>query len=234
MGHHDIVASLASIALGLGLGARHAFEPDHLAALGVLAAEAPGARRTALLGAVWGIGHSAALLLVGSALAALSMRMPDRLADALELGVSSMLIALGGRAVVRAARSGRLGPAVPHAHGALGHAHSASRDHVHVGRFVLARRPLLIGMVHGLAGSGALTTLVLAGLPSSAARLWFMALFGIGSVMGMAAVSGLVGWPLACVLRRPMAARMVAAAAGVSCALIGVLWGIPSLQRFLA
>src|SRR5688500_16035630 len=129
MGYDDLAASLAAIVLGLGLGARHAFEPDHLAAIGVLAAEAPDARRSALLGAVWGIGHAAALLMIGLALTALSMRMPDRLADALELGVSLMLIVLGGRAVVRAARSGRVGPAVPHAHGALGHAHHGSRDH---------------------------------------------------------------------------------------------------------
>jgi ABC-type nickel/cobalt efflux system permease component RcnA len=234
MGHDDLAASLASIVLGLGLGARHAFEPDHLAAIGVLAVEAPGARRSALLGAVWGIGHSAALLLVGLALAALSTRMPDRLANALELGVSSMLIVLGVRAVMRAARSGRLGPAVPHAHGAIGHAHDGSRDHVRVGRFVLGRRPLLIGMLHGLAGSGALTALVVAELPGPAARLSFMALFGVGSVVGMATVSGLVGWPLARVSRRPAAARMVAASAGALCALVGVLWGIPSLQRFLA
>jgi ABC-type nickel/cobalt efflux system permease component RcnA len=234
MGPDDLAASLTSIVLGLGLGAQHALEPDHLAAIGVLAAEAPGARRTALLGAVWGIGHSAALLLVGLALAALSTQMPDRLANALELGVSSMLILLGGRAVVRAARSARLGPAVPHAHGAIGHAHNGPRDHVHVGRFVLSRRPLLVGMVHGLAGSGALTALVLAELPGATARLGFMTLFGIGSVVGMAAVSGLVGWPLAWVLRRPVAARIVAASAGASCAIVGVLWGIPPLQRFLA
>jgi hypothetical protein len=234
MGHHDLAASLASIVLGLGLGARHAFEPDHLAAIGVLAAEAPGARRSALLGALWGIGHSAALLVVGLALAALSAGMPDRLANALELGVSSMLIVLGARAVVRAARSGRLGPAVPHAHGTIGHAHHGSGDHVHVGRFVLSRRPLLIGMIHGLAGSGALTALVFAELPGPAARLSFMALFGIGSVVGMATVSGLVGWPLARLLRRPAAARMVAASAGALCTLVGVLWGIPSLQRLLA
>jgi hypothetical protein len=234
MGHDDLAASLASIVLGLGLGARHAFEPDHLAAIGVLAAEAQGARRSALLGALWGVGHSAALLLVGLALAALSTGMPERLADALELAVSLMLIVLGTRAVVRAARSGRLGRAIPHAHGVTGRSHSAARDHVHLGRFVLARRPLLIGMIHGLAGSGALTALVVAELPGAAARLSFMALFGIGSMLGMAAVSGLVGWPLARVLRRPAAARMVAASAGASCALVGVVWGVPSLQRFLA
>jgi nickel/cobalt exporter len=234
MGHDDLAASLVSIALGLGLGARHAFEPDHLAAIGVLAAEAPGARRSALLGAVWGIGHSAALLIVGLALAALSTRMPDRLADALELGVSLMLITLGVRAVLRAVRSGSLGPATAHAHGSLGHAHTGPHDHVHVGRFVLSKRPLLIGMIHGLAGSGALTALVVAELPGAAARFSFMALFGIGSVVGMAAISGLVGWPLARLLRRPAAARMVAGSAGLLCTVVGLLWGIPSLQRFLA
>ena len=75
--------------------------------------------------------------------------------------------------------------------------HRGRPAHIHIGAWTLARRPLLVGAVHGLAGSGALTALVLTTLPTTAARLTYMALFGLGSTLGMAALSGLLGWPLA-------------------------------------
>ena len=84
-----------------------------------------------------------------------------------------------------------------HHHGRASTCTRATPAHVHIGAWTLARRPLLVGAVHGLAGSGALTALVLATLPSTAARLTYMALFGLGSTLGMAALSGLLGWPLA-------------------------------------
>src|SRR5205085_3497300 len=101
------------------------------------------------------------------------------------------------RAIYYAAREGADGPVHLHHHGRLVHLHPGAPAHVHIGRWTLARRPLLVGAVHGLAGSGALTALVLATLPSTAAQLTYMTLFGLGSTLGMAALSGLLGWPLA-------------------------------------
>jgi len=108
-----------------------------------------------------------------------------------------MLVGLGIRAIVIAMRQGAIGPAHTHHHGPLMHNHAGATPHVHVGRWTLARRPLLVGAVHGLAGSGALTALVLATLTTTAARITYMALFGFGSTVGMAVLSGLLGWPLA-------------------------------------
>jgi ABC-type nickel/cobalt efflux system permease component RcnA len=102
--------TLVGLLLGLAMGARHALDPDHLAAVSVLAADAPGARRGALLGALWGLGHAAALLGTGVVLAALAARVPPTLCDAFELGVAAMLILLGARAVRRAVRDGAAGP----------------------------------------------------------------------------------------------------------------------------
>ena len=137
--------------------------------------------------------------------------MPARVSDLFELFVAVMLVGLGIRAIVVAVRQGPIGPARTHHHGHLVHNHAGATPHVHVGRWTLARRPLLVGAVHGLAGSGALTALVLATLSSTTARITYMALFGLGSTLGMAALSGLLGWPLAQMgANRTLVARDVA------------------------
>jgi high-affinity nickel-transport protein len=218
--------SLAGWMLGLLFGMRHALEPDHLAAVSTLVAEDGRAGRGALLGAFWGAGHTLALLAAGTALAVLQSQMPERLSEVFELGVAVLLLWLGVRAMVRALRKGT------HARGA------AACPHEHVELRYLPRwticRPVLAGIVHGLAGSGALTALVFAGLPSNAARLAYLGLFGLGSVMGMALLSGLAGWPLARAARSPRAGAAVAATAGAFSAGMGVLVGWPLVQRLLS
>jgi hypothetical protein len=154
-----------------------------------------------------------------------------RATDIFELGVALMLIALGVRAIHIAARQGTTGPVHAHHHGAVVHVHRGAPAHVHIGVWTLARRPLLIGALHGLAGSGALTALVLTTLPSTAARLTYMALFGLGSTFGMAALSGLIGWPLSQVTRHRRLARAVSFAVGGVSIAIGLGWGYPLLQR---
>ncbi|HKQ61364.1 MAG TPA: hypothetical protein VJS92_08720 [Candidatus Polarisedimenticolaceae bacterium] len=226
--------ALGGVLLGLVLGARHALEPDHLAAMSLLVADARRPSRTLMIGAFWGAGHTAALLVAGLALAALSTTMPERLADAFELGVAAMLVGLGSRAVWLAWQLARTGPSSVHRHGALEHRHAGPDSHVHLGRWTLATRPLLVGMVHGLAGSGALTALVVAKLPTLPLRLAFITLFGIGSILGMAALSGAIGWPLARLGRRPLTARLLFAAAGAGSALLGLRWAWPLAARLLS
>jgi hypothetical protein len=223
--------SFVGLLLGIAMGARHALDPDHLAAVSVLAADSPGPRRGALLGALWGIGHAAALLGTGMVLAALAAQLPPALCDAFELAVAAMLILLGGRAVHRAVRDGGDGPARLHAHAGVAHNHAGPPAHVHVARRTLALRPLLVGVVHGLAGSGALTALVLARLPSASLRFAYMALFSAGSILGMCALSGLAGWPLARIARHPRAARLLLGTAGVVSAALGLIWGWPAADR---
>ncbi len=221
--------------LGLVLGARHALEPDHLAAISVLATERPGLRRGALLGALWGIGHASAILCVGLLLAALSTEMPDRLATVFELGVALMLLLLGLRAFLRALREGHEGAPGPHSHGAgAAHEHAGPASHVHLGGRSLSTRPLLVGLVHGLAGSGAMTALVVAELSSFWSRLAFLALFGLGSVLSMALLSGLAGWPLSRLCHRPGALRIVSASVGLLSAIFGLSWGWPLAEKLLA
>src|SRR6185503_19459118 len=186
-----LIDLLTSSGLGSLLGMRHALEPDHLTAVSTLVSEGHDTRRAALMGACWGIGHTLSLIVVGAALLVLRAEMPAVASDVFELFVALMLIGLGARAIVIAARQGPSGPVHVHAHGDHVHVHRGVPAHVHIGTWTLARRPLVVGAVHGLAGSGALTALVLATLPTTSARLAYIMLFGIGSTLGMAALSGL-------------------------------------------
>lgn len=215
--------------LGLLLGMRHAFEPDHLTAVSTLVTEERRPLRGAWLGAWWGIGHTLALLLVGSMLALLHSSMPPRVSAAFELGVAAMLVGLGARSIRRGLRDEARGAVQPHAHGPLAHQHATNGKHLHVGRHAFAVRSLAVGLVHGLAGSGALVALVVATLPSTAQRIAYMALFGVGSVLGMALVSGVAGIPLARWGRRPRVRRVIAVATGALSIAVGVVWALESV-----
>lgn len=213
---------------------RHALEPDHLAAVSTLASEERGGLKGALrLGAYWGLGHTMALLLVGGSLTVLGAQMPPRLGFVFELLVALMIAGLGVRAMRRAVAEGPAGSEHTHAHGALTHTHAAPSEHLHLSRWTLATRPLLIGLMHGLAGSGALTALVLAELPTAGARLGYIALFGAGSVAGMSLLTGLAGVPLKKLACSPRLASGLLLFTGVLSTGIGAWWGFGALQQLL-
>ena len=226
-----VLELVASSGLGSLLGMRHALEPDHLAAVSTLVTDERSGYKAAWLGACWGLGHTTTLLAAGAALVVLRAEMPARVSDAFEFAVALMLVGLGVRAMYVAARQGRDGPSRPHQHGSRVHTHSGVRPHVHIGGWTLARRPLLVGAVHGLAGSGALTALVLATLPSTAARLAYMIVFGLGSTVGMAALSGVLGWPLARAGSHRGLARGISLAVGLVSTGLGVAWGYPLVTK---
>jgi hypothetical protein len=226
-----VLELITSSGLGSLLGMRHALEPDHLAAVSTLVTGERNSRKAALLGVCWGLGHTCSLIVVGTVLVFLRAEMPARIADGFELCVALMLIGLGLRAIYLAARQGPAGPAHVHHHGDKVHEHHGAPAHIHIGTWTLARRPLIVGAVHGLAGSGALTALVVATLPSTAARIAYMAVFGLGSTLGMAALSGLLGWPLARAGRHRGLARGLSLAVGCVSTVLGVFWGYPLLGR---
>ncbi len=217
-------SSVAGALLGLFVGMRHAFEPDHLTAVATLASEARGPRRGAVLGALWGVGHTVSIVLVGMILLVVGGVMPSRLAASFEIAVSAMLVVLGVRAIVLAVRVGAAGPACEHRHGHASHRHAGPAAHFHVGRWALAWRPLAVGLVHGLAGSGALTALVFARLGSSVDRVVYLALFGAGSIAGMAVASAVVGASFA---RFARSGRTLGTVAGLVSIVLGVVWSLP-------
>ena len=222
---------MTSSSLGPLLGMRHALEPDHLAAVSTLVSRERSGSRAALLGVCWGLGHTLALVVVGASLLVVRGELPAFASDVFELLVALMLVVLGLRAIAQAAQQGPAGPLHVHRHGRIVHRHAGVPAHVHVGAWTLARRPLLVGVAHGLAGSGALTALVLTTLPSDAARLTYMALFGLGSTLSMAALSGLLGWPLARLGTHPAVARGISLLVGCLSTALGLFWGYPLLAR---
>ena len=213
------------------LGMRHALEPDHIAAVSTLVSDEQSSVRAAWLGVCWGIGHTLTLFVVGLGLVLVQREIPAGLTDVFEIVVSVMLIGLGMRSVLQAARLGSKGPATLHTHRWIVHRHPGMPAHVHIGKWTLARRPLLVGAVHGLAGSGALAALVLTTLPSTASRLAYMIVFGLGSTAGMAMLSGFLGWPLARLGAHEHVTRGISFVVGCMSMVLGVVWGYPLVLR---
>jgi hypothetical protein len=229
-----MVSLLTGWLFGLLLGMRHALEVDHLAAISTFIAEHPGTRRAAFMGAWWGVGHALALGLVGAVLLALRAQAPPWLGEVCELGVALILLALGVRALGRALRGGAAGPVHEHEHGGHAHVHAGAEQHVHVGPLTLARKPLLVGLAHGMAGSGALTALALSSMPSAAAAAVYIALFGIGSIAAMTFLTAVAGLSLRRVAQRPQMQSVFNGVAGAASVLVGVVWGAPIVARFVA
>ncbi len=217
---------LALLGFGFVLGIRHALDADHLAAISTILSQRRGLWRSSLVGVVWGLGHTTALLLMAVAMIALHAQIPARVALTLELGVAAMLIGLGTNLLWSLWRGGQVHYHT-HDHGGRLHVH----PHVHVpGRRHEAtghhhvRRPFLIGLVHGLAGSAGLMLVVAASIPSPTLALAYVALFGLGSIGGMALMSVLLGAPLALIGERfTRADGAVRACAAVASVVVGVL-----------
>jgi len=203
----SVIAPLPTVLLALATGARHAFEPDHLAAVSTLVAGAPSRRAMAAQGLAWGVGHALAVGVASAALLPLRHLVPARMDDALELGVACVLVALGVRALLDA-RS----PHAPHRHRGT---------------------PLAVGFAHGLAGSGALvaTLAVLEG--SAAVRVVYIFAFGVGATGAMAALSGIFGAGLARAMAIGSVRRRVQLAAGAIASAVGLGWGARALAALV-
>ncbi|MEK7315167.1 MAG: hypothetical protein AAB011_03225 [Candidatus Eisenbacteria bacterium] len=163
---------LAPLVLGFALGIRHALDPDHLAAMGTIVARAKSPGRAAFLGSIWGMGHSTSLLVASAVIIGLRIPLSAAVAHGLELAVAAMLIVLGVQSLLRPFPDSMVS--------------SGPRR----------RRPYLIGLVHGLAGSGGLALVVLPTLPDRLSAFIYVLLFGLGSIGGMALWSATLAVPL--------------------------------------
>ena len=212
------VGFAVSAGLGAVLGMRHALEPDHLAAIATLMTGERSSAKAAWLGACWGLGHTLTLLIAGALLVVLRAEVPAMAALLFESGVVALLVGFGVRALYQGARG--VTPRRTHSHRTRG-GFSSYAD-----RWTVAR-PLVVGAVHGLAGSGALTALVVTTLPSTVTRLGYMTLFGFGSTVAMAVLSGFLGWAIARVGTHRVVARTLSIAAGSFSIALGLFWGYP-------
>jgi sulfite exporter TauE/SafE len=178
------VSADSLLALGFVLGLRHATEADHLAAISTIVTERRSLLSSSLVGASWGVGHTLALLIAGVGVLLLRYRLTDRIAHAFELCVGMMLVLLGANVLRTLVDRG-----ASHSHD---HATVASHSHADVW---LVARPLLVGIVHGLAGSAPLLLLTLAVVSSPWTGFLYIAVFGVGSMIGMAIMSVVLSVP---------------------------------------
>jgi len=204
----ESLSTLAVLGIGLVFGLRHATEVDHVVAVSTIVSQHKNVLRSAAVGAMWGAGHTASLLVIGALVLLLRVAIPERVSGWLEFGVALMIIGLGISALWRALRRSSEVHVHQHSHDGLSHKHvhfhekqtrhepSSHSAHSHdVSR--IGWKPLLIGTMHGLAGSGALTLLVLTQINSPWVGMLYLGIFGVGSIVGMLLMSGLIGLPFA-------------------------------------
>lgn len=194
------------LGIGLVFGLKHATEVDHVVAVSTIVSRHRNVWRSALVGALWGAGHTAALVITGVIVLSLRVAIPQQVSNWLEFGVALMIIALGAMALWRVLRKRRDVHIHEHNHGGVSHVHihfhelqtrhEQARLHSHAVS-AIGLKPILIGTIHGLAGSGALTLLVLTQIQSPWVGFFYLAIFGLGSILGMILMSGLIGLPFA-------------------------------------
>ncbi len=168
-------SAISAAILGFLLGLRHATDADHVVAVTTIVSRENTLARAARVGALWGLGHSITLFVVGGAIVLFRLVIPPRIGLGLEFGVALMLILLGFNNL--------RGGATPHSH---------DGDAIATGPGL---RPVVIGVVHGLAGSAAIALLVLATIRETGWALAYLAVFGVGTIAGMMVVTSLLAAP---------------------------------------
>jgi ABC-type nickel/cobalt efflux system permease component RcnA len=182
-----------TLLLGFLIGLKHALEADHVAAVASLAWKTTSAREGLTLGATWGLGHTITLFVFSSIVLILDTVISAQLALTLEFFVGCMLVFMGG-AIIKEIIKKRIHLHMHNHSDGTTHLHFHSHaqdnvDHQHTHPQQFSIRALLVGMMHGMAGSAALIVLTLDSVLSIETRLIYIFLFGVGSVLGMALLS---------------------------------------------
>jgi ABC-type nickel/cobalt efflux system permease component RcnA len=221
-----MISLFSIIALGFFLGMRHATDPDHVIAVTTIVARHRKVSHAALIGAFWGLGHTLTILVVGGGIILFGWVIPTRIGLSMEFSVGLMLILLGVlnltgmiEWITQTFTPKNGAPGVvhshPHAHGDYIHTHAHSHSpeaHPHApeqtplnwfdqqfGRigFYQVVRPLVVGLVHGLAGSAAVALLVLTTIRNSQWAILYLLVFGIGTIAGMMLITAALVLPFA-------------------------------------
>ncbi|PHS79415.1 MAG: urease accessory protein [Rhodospirillaceae bacterium] len=192
------------LGLAFVIGMSHALEADHVAAVSAIAAKQTRLSSIIRTGAVWGLGHTLTLAAFAGVTLVLGLAINEQLAGWLELFVGIMLAGLGTHILYRLARdrihfhmhqhAGKAAHFHAHSHTEHPPHEQATHDHKHK---PFPFRSLLVGMMHGMAGSAALLILTASNAPSPGQGLAYVALFGVGSILGMACLSAIIAVPLA-------------------------------------
>lgn len=212
-----MISFLSIVAIGFFLGMRHATDPDHVIAVTTIVSRQNKVSRAALTGIFWGVGHTLTILVVGAAIILFGLVIPARIGLSMEFSVALMLVVLGAMNVAAFVRSARsvaklqAGNSTVHSHhhshgdyvhthphGHLPDAHPHAPDKTPVARMdrlfggmgvYRYLRPLIIGIVHGLAGSAAVALLVLTTIRDPRWAVAYLLVFGVGTVAGMMVIT---------------------------------------------
>jgi hypothetical protein len=224
-----VTSTLSLLAVGFFLGMRHATDADHVIAISTIVSRQRSMRGAAVIGALWGLGHTLTVAIVGGLIIMFTIVIPPRLGLAMEFAVGVMLVLLGffnlmgfNVWVRENVLPGAHGPSHlhTHAHGDYAHSHAhghGASDHGHpeertpqawldrkfggIGIYQLAR-PLIVGVVHGLAGSAAVALLVLTAIDDPYWGIVYLALFGVGTIAGMMLITVAIAAPFAYSIER--------------------------------
>jgi high-affinity nickel-transport protein len=231
---------LSAVLLGFVLGLQHATDPDHLVAVATIVTRERRFLAGVRVGLWWGIGHALTLALAGSLVVMLNVGVPARVATGLELAVAAMLIGLGAvrlrgalRGIVAVAPERRVadhrhdGREVVHTHHGEPHVHpstallAAWRESRRIGL-----RAMLVGAVHGMAGTAAVALLVLATLHTVPAALVYLLVFGLGTMAGMTALTAAMAYPVARLARLRRMRAAMAIASGLAAIVFGCWYAV--------
>jgi hypothetical protein len=217
--------------LGFFIGVQHAFDSDHIAAITTLTDNTKNLKTSSQMGAIWGAGHTTTLLLVGLAILLFKITISPALALAFESLVGIMLISLGLSLFLKLKRNKI--HLHKHSHDGTTHTHLHSHAHPRSGEVLLGgakspshghshlKKPLFIGMLHGLAGSAGLMLLVLATVSTIPQGIAYILLFGLGSIVGMALISTLISLPFLFTKRFSNLHQIIQASAGMVSVVVG-------------
>ena len=189
------LSTFSVLAIGFALGLQHATEADHLAAVSTIVSEKKSLLTASIVGGFWGLGHTISLFAVGAIVIFLKVQISETVEARLEAIVGGMLILLGLNALRKIFTANET-HVHKHEHGEREHLHIHSHgDETETSHHRFSPRSILIGMVHGLAGSAAVMLLILPTIPSPLVAMVYILIFGIGSIGGMMAMSFLIGLP---------------------------------------
>lgn len=194
-----LIQSIPFLGIGFLLGIRHAFEADHVATISNLTLKTKNRFQSLLLGAWWGLGHTATLLIVGSLILIFKVNIPEFIANIFETAVAIALGFLGLELIYKT--FSEKWHSHHHSHGEEEHLHfhTHESEHIHAHR----HKSFALGMLHGLAGSAALMLIIIGSATSITQGITFIILFGLGSILGMSLISFTISIPFSIAYQAP-------------------------------
>ncbi|MEE8133224.1 MAG: hypothetical protein V3T40_06595 [Nitrososphaerales archaeon] len=227
------------LTIGFVTGLQHATETDHVAAIATIVSKSKKLNKASLLGALWGLGHTLTLFIMGLAVLLVAISIPEKLALSFEFGVGIMLIVLGLSVIKSERKKGFIDTLRivtrhihPHAHRNKIHVH----PHSHDGEHMHSHKSIIVGMIHGLAGSGVLMLVILSTVDSVVTGLVYITLFGMGSIIGMLLISTAIGLPFVFTAKKfgriNKYIRIVAAAVSIGLG-ISIMYKVGIMEQLL-